>query len=186
MLQGSGGMPTLVVEDGPSDFSPDQTDPEESPSLAPTSLPRSRSIPNNLYKCRAHIKLVLSTSTCVLKKRIIHRPDLRRSALCSGWRRSFRRASRSTVAPSASSWSTCWPSRRGTRSARRWRPSSSTGERRTDGGSSFTWNLLEEKKICCLGNYDTWHTVSEWVLLSLEKEKDAGTERLMVRGGPVK
>lgn len=42
MLQGSGAMPTLVVEEGPSDFSSDQTDPEESPSLAPTTLPRSR------------------------------------------------------------------------------------------------------------------------------------------------
>ncbi|XP_035525840.1 delphilin [Morone saxatilis] len=41
MLQGSGAMPTLVVEEGPSDS--DQTDPEESPSLAPTTLPRSRS-----------------------------------------------------------------------------------------------------------------------------------------------
>ncbi|XP_061564636.1 delphilin isoform X1 [Cololabis saira] len=43
MLQGSGAMPTLVVEEGPSDFSSDQTDPEESPNLAPTTLPRSRS-----------------------------------------------------------------------------------------------------------------------------------------------
>ncbi|XP_016522641.1 delphilin [Poecilia formosa] len=43
MLQGSGAVPTLVVEDGPSDFSSDQTDPEESPSLAPAMVPRSRS-----------------------------------------------------------------------------------------------------------------------------------------------
>nr|XP_046233696.1 delphilin isoform X7 [Scatophagus argus] len=46
MLQGSGAMPTLVVEEGPSDYSSDQTDPEESPSLPPTTtttLPRSRS-----------------------------------------------------------------------------------------------------------------------------------------------
>ncbi|MEQ2249707.1 Delphilin [Ilyodon furcidens] len=43
MLQGSGGMPTLVVEEGPSDFSSDQTDPEDSPSLAPAMVPRSRS-----------------------------------------------------------------------------------------------------------------------------------------------
>ncbi|XP_075313400.1 delphilin isoform X2 [Odontesthes bonariensis] len=43
MLQGSGAMPTLVVEDGPSDFSSDQTDPEQTPNLAPTTLPRSRS-----------------------------------------------------------------------------------------------------------------------------------------------
>ncbi|KAM7371065.1 hypothetical protein PAMP_010562 [Pampus punctatissimus] len=43
MLQGSGAMPTLVVEEGPSDYSSDVTDPEESPSLAPTTLPRSRS-----------------------------------------------------------------------------------------------------------------------------------------------
>eukprot|EP00064_Thunnus_orientalis_P018116 superscaffoldBa00004067_g18207 len=43
MLQGSGAMPTLVVEEGPSDYSSDQTDPEESPSLAPTTLPRSKS-----------------------------------------------------------------------------------------------------------------------------------------------
>uniref|UniRef100_A0AAQ5YTR7 Glutamate receptor, ionotropic, delta 2 (Grid2) interacting protein, a n=1 Tax=Amphiprion ocellaris TaxID=80972 RepID=A0AAQ5YTR7_AMPOC len=34
MLQGSGAMPTLVVEEGPSDFSSDQTDPEESPTLS--------------------------------------------------------------------------------------------------------------------------------------------------------
>lgn len=44
MLQGSGAMPTLVVEEGPSDYSSDQTDPEESPNLAPTTLPRSRSV----------------------------------------------------------------------------------------------------------------------------------------------
>ncbi|XP_036937674.1 delphilin isoform X9 [Acanthopagrus latus] len=43
MLQGSGAMPTLVVEEGPSEYSSDQTDPEESPSMAPTTLPRSRS-----------------------------------------------------------------------------------------------------------------------------------------------
>ncbi|XP_047183408.1 delphilin isoform X2 [Scophthalmus maximus] len=43
MLQGSGAIPTLVVEEGPSDFSPDETDLEDSPSLAPTTLPRSRS-----------------------------------------------------------------------------------------------------------------------------------------------
>ncbi|XP_056222302.1 delphilin isoform X2 [Seriola aureovittata] len=43
MLQGSGAMPTLVVEEGPSDYSSDQTDPEESPGLAPATLPRSRS-----------------------------------------------------------------------------------------------------------------------------------------------
>ncbi|KAF7204698.1 delphilin isoform X6 [Nothobranchius furzeri] len=43
MLQGSGGMPTLVVEEGPSDFSSDQTDPDDSSSLVPTTLPRSRS-----------------------------------------------------------------------------------------------------------------------------------------------
>uniref|UniRef100_A0A1A7YWD8 Glutamate receptor, ionotropic, delta 2 (Grid2) interacting protein, b n=1 Tax=Iconisemion striatum TaxID=60296 RepID=A0A1A7YWD8_9TELE len=43
MLQGSGGMPTLMVEEGPSDFSSDQTDPDESPGLVPTTLPRSRS-----------------------------------------------------------------------------------------------------------------------------------------------
>ncbi|XP_032430095.1 delphilin isoform X5 [Xiphophorus hellerii] len=43
MLQGSGAVPTLLVEDGPSDFSSDQTDPEESPSLAPAMVPRSRS-----------------------------------------------------------------------------------------------------------------------------------------------
>uniref|UniRef100_A0A665T311 Glutamate receptor, ionotropic, delta 2 (Grid2) interacting protein, b n=1 Tax=Echeneis naucrates TaxID=173247 RepID=A0A665T311_ECHNA len=34
MLQGSGAMPTLVVEEGPSDYSSDQTDPEESPALS--------------------------------------------------------------------------------------------------------------------------------------------------------
>ncbi|XP_034425679.1 delphilin isoform X3 [Hippoglossus hippoglossus] len=43
MLQGSGAMPTLVVEEGSSDFSSDQIDPEDSPCLAPTTLPRSRS-----------------------------------------------------------------------------------------------------------------------------------------------
>ncbi|KAM4716242.1 delphilin [Anableps anableps] len=43
MLQGSGAVPTLVVEEGPSDFSSDQTDPEDSPSLAPAMAPRSRS-----------------------------------------------------------------------------------------------------------------------------------------------
>ncbi|XP_034563956.1 LOW QUALITY PROTEIN: delphilin [Notolabrus celidotus] len=43
MLQGSGAMPTLVVEEGPSDYSSEQTDPEESPSMPPTSIPRSRS-----------------------------------------------------------------------------------------------------------------------------------------------
>uniref|UniRef100_A0A3P9BK25 Glutamate receptor, ionotropic, delta 2 (Grid2) interacting protein, b n=1 Tax=Maylandia zebra TaxID=106582 RepID=A0A3P9BK25_9CICH len=41
MLQGSGAVPTLVVEEGPSDFSSDQTDADESSSLAPTTLPRS-------------------------------------------------------------------------------------------------------------------------------------------------
>uniref|UniRef100_A0A8C6M643 Glutamate receptor, ionotropic, delta 2 (Grid2) interacting protein, b n=1 Tax=Nothobranchius furzeri TaxID=105023 RepID=A0A8C6M643_NOTFU len=34
MLQGSGGMPTLVVEEGPSDFSSDQTDPDDSSTLS--------------------------------------------------------------------------------------------------------------------------------------------------------
>uniref|UniRef100_G3P3B6 Glutamate receptor, ionotropic, delta 2 (Grid2) interacting protein, b n=1 Tax=Gasterosteus aculeatus aculeatus TaxID=481459 RepID=G3P3B6_GASAC len=43
MLQGSGAMPTLVVEEGPSDYSSDQNDPEDSPSLAPAAVPRSRS-----------------------------------------------------------------------------------------------------------------------------------------------
>ncbi|KAM9837108.1 delphilin [Aulostomus maculatus] len=43
MLQGSGAMPTLVVEEGPSDFSSDQTDPEDSPKRIPSTLPRSRS-----------------------------------------------------------------------------------------------------------------------------------------------
>lgn len=42
MLQGSGAVPTLMVEEGPSDFSSDQTDADESSSLAPTTLPRSR------------------------------------------------------------------------------------------------------------------------------------------------
>lgn len=42
MLQGSGAMPTLVVEEGPADFSSEQTEPDEPPSLAPTTLPRSR------------------------------------------------------------------------------------------------------------------------------------------------
>ncbi|XP_029934034.1 delphilin isoform X2 [Myripristis murdjan] len=43
MLQGSGAMPTLVVEDGPSDYSSDHTDPEESPTVAPPTAPHSRS-----------------------------------------------------------------------------------------------------------------------------------------------
>ncbi|XP_061765015.1 delphilin isoform X1 [Nerophis ophidion] len=43
MLQGSGGMPTLVVEDGPSDYSTEPTEPEETPSLSSNTLPRSRS-----------------------------------------------------------------------------------------------------------------------------------------------
>uniref|UniRef100_H3D5U6 Glutamate receptor, ionotropic, delta 2 (Grid2) interacting protein, b n=1 Tax=Tetraodon nigroviridis TaxID=99883 RepID=H3D5U6_TETNG len=43
MLQGSGAMPTLVVEEGPCDDSSDPTDAEDSPRLAPTTLPRSRS-----------------------------------------------------------------------------------------------------------------------------------------------
>lgn len=42
MLQGSGAVPTLVVEEGPLDFSSDPTDPEDSPNLAATTLPRSR------------------------------------------------------------------------------------------------------------------------------------------------
>ncbi|KAM9774013.1 delphilin [Syngnathus typhle] len=40
MLQGSGAMPTLVIEDGPSDYS---SDPEETPTLSSNTLPRSRS-----------------------------------------------------------------------------------------------------------------------------------------------
>ncbi|CAM9193505.1 unnamed protein product, partial [Lampetra planeri] len=43
MLQGSGAMPTLVIEEGPSDCSSDQTEPDESPGLGPTMIPRSRS-----------------------------------------------------------------------------------------------------------------------------------------------
>ncbi|XP_055746241.1 delphilin isoform X5 [Salvelinus fontinalis] len=45
MLQGSGAMPTLVVESGPSGYSlPDQGDQEDtSPSVAPSVAPRSRS-----------------------------------------------------------------------------------------------------------------------------------------------
>ncbi|XP_055789360.1 delphilin-like isoform X2 [Salvelinus fontinalis] len=45
MLQGSGAMPTLVVEDGPSGYShSDQSDQEDSPTgLAPVVAPRSRS-----------------------------------------------------------------------------------------------------------------------------------------------
>ncbi|KAF3853341.1 hypothetical protein F7725_014029 [Dissostichus mawsoni] len=39
--RGSGAMPTLVVEDGPSEFSSEQNDPEESPSRAPSTMPRS-------------------------------------------------------------------------------------------------------------------------------------------------
>uniref|UniRef100_A0A3Q1IGC0 Glutamate receptor, ionotropic, delta 2 (Grid2) interacting protein, a n=1 Tax=Anabas testudineus TaxID=64144 RepID=A0A3Q1IGC0_ANATE len=34
MLQGSGAMPTLVVEEGPSEYSSDQTDPEDTPTLS--------------------------------------------------------------------------------------------------------------------------------------------------------
>ncbi|XP_051928011.1 delphilin isoform X2 [Hippocampus zosterae] len=43
MLQGSGAMPTLVIEDGPSDYSSDPTEAEETPSLSSNTLPRSRS-----------------------------------------------------------------------------------------------------------------------------------------------
>uniref|UniRef100_A0A8C8GZM0 Delphilin n=1 Tax=Oncorhynchus tshawytscha TaxID=74940 RepID=A0A8C8GZM0_ONCTS len=45
MLQGSGAMPTLVVEDGPSGYShSDQSEQEDSPTgLAPAVAPRSRS-----------------------------------------------------------------------------------------------------------------------------------------------
>ncbi|XP_023805264.2 delphilin isoform X3 [Oryzias latipes] len=45
MLQGSGAMPTLVVEDGPCDVSSEQTELDEPANLAPTTttLPRSRS-----------------------------------------------------------------------------------------------------------------------------------------------
>nr|XP_020471555.1 delphilin isoform X2 [Monopterus albus] len=43
MLQGSGANPTLVVEEGPSEYSSDQADQEECSSLASTTLPRSRS-----------------------------------------------------------------------------------------------------------------------------------------------
>ncbi|XP_053716438.1 delphilin isoform X4 [Synchiropus splendidus] len=43
MLQGSGAMPTLVVEEGPSDCSSELTDPDDPPTVMPTTLPRSRS-----------------------------------------------------------------------------------------------------------------------------------------------
>nr|XP_061807644.1 delphilin-like [Nerophis lumbriciformis] len=43
MLQGSGAMPTLVIEDGPSDYSSDPTEQEETPSLSSNTMPRSRS-----------------------------------------------------------------------------------------------------------------------------------------------
>ncbi|KAM9426243.1 delphilin [Pholidichthys leucotaenia] len=43
MLQGSGAAPTLVVEKGPSDFSSEQDDTEDSPALPPSTLQRSRS-----------------------------------------------------------------------------------------------------------------------------------------------
>ncbi|XP_077407586.1 delphilin isoform X2 [Vanacampus margaritifer] len=43
MLQGSGAMPSLVIEDGPSNYSSDPTDPAETPSLSSNNLPRSRS-----------------------------------------------------------------------------------------------------------------------------------------------
>uniref|UniRef100_A0A3Q3DQQ7 Glutamate receptor, ionotropic, delta 2 (Grid2) interacting protein, b n=1 Tax=Hippocampus comes TaxID=109280 RepID=A0A3Q3DQQ7_HIPCM len=39
MLQGSGAMPTLVIEDGPSDYSSDPTEAEETPSLSSNTLP---------------------------------------------------------------------------------------------------------------------------------------------------
>ncbi|XP_055360576.1 delphilin [Betta splendens] len=44
MLQGSGAMPTLVVEESQSEYSSEHTDPEESPRRAPGTLPRSRSV----------------------------------------------------------------------------------------------------------------------------------------------
>lgn len=47
MLQGSGAMPTLVVEESQSEYSSVQTDPEESPCRAPGTLPRSRSVHGN-------------------------------------------------------------------------------------------------------------------------------------------
>lgn len=73
--------------------------------------------------------------------------DHQPSALCSGWQKSFHRALKSTGALLASSWSTCWPSRRGTQSVKPWRPSSSTGQCR--GESALTLVKL----ICCLGNH---------------------------------
>lgn len=102
MLQGSGAMPTLVVEDGPSDCSSDQTDPDDSASLQPTTLPRSRSVNNT---CR-HLRLTFPWSawgklTCTDKQ--CRSPGLRPSALCSGWRKSCHPASKSTGGPSASS-----------------------------------------------------------------------------------
>ncbi|XP_028331454.1 delphilin isoform X2 [Gouania willdenowi] len=43
MLQGSGAVPTLVVEQGPFDYSSEQSDTEDSPSMPQTTLQRSRS-----------------------------------------------------------------------------------------------------------------------------------------------
>lgn len=44
MLQGSGAAPTLVVEDGSIDYSPEHTEAEDTPSpVATSTLPRSRS-----------------------------------------------------------------------------------------------------------------------------------------------
>ncbi|XP_077595719.1 delphilin isoform X3 [Stigmatopora nigra] len=43
MLQGSGAMPTLVIEDGPSDESSAPTEREDTPSLSSAAVPRSRS-----------------------------------------------------------------------------------------------------------------------------------------------
>lgn len=66
MLQGSGAMPTLVVEEGPSDYSSDPTDVEDSPGPAHTTLPRSRWSDGLLYPIIWVWCLFLLRSMCLL------------------------------------------------------------------------------------------------------------------------
>lgn len=98
-----------------------------------------------------------------------------RSALCSGWQKSFHRASKSTAALLASSWSTCWPSRRDTPFVKPWRPSSSTGQCHEESALTLV------KMICCLGNCLTCSVQSAllWVRMMwrIEKMNDGKEEK---------
>lgn len=55
MLQGSGAAPTLVVEEGPRDYSPEHTDLDETPTpvVTATTLPRSRLVNTNVKHCES-------------------------------------------------------------------------------------------------------------------------------------